>query len=469
MVVLSMALAAAALTGALSLSDAAAPEVATDWRTTLGGDVLMYPFRWDGGSLPPGSTHELQKSLEPRFSWLDEFYPELFSDGVLTTKGVEPSVFINPAELDRLRQVPGVKDASFQPELPVDLVVKQLDTRYGMPLRLLPMRDLSAWEIAGRSFTAEELSGGDAVAIVNQYFLHPTTVAKPTAGQDILLRIPKLRDLDGKRVADFTVGTDVALHVVGTASLPTRKLDWIYYHPYTSEEIKRFEQAYLHAPILWVPEKTWQAIYAQAAGSVPPLANNVTLTVADMSRLGSVMRALQEGFPEYTFVSVPTLKQEMIASNRIDLFYEAPDKLWAAGGAPSLAVPREFGQLLGVLSFLVAAVLVMGRMLTSASQRRREIGILKSLGARRRDILTMVLAEVTWLCWFGTSCGYIIVRSAGVFLELNNHVALIQVLRRSLIEYGLVLGLATSMSLLAALLPAWRMANQTTMEVLRGD
>ncbi len=66
-----------------------------------------------------------------------------------------------------------------------------------------------------------------------------------------------------------------------------------------------------------------------------------------------------------------------------------------------------FAILIGVvsLSLVVGGIVIMNIMLMVVSERTREIGLRKSLGARRRDILWQILTESITLSTFGGLCG----------------------------------------------------------------
>ena len=66
-----------------------------------------------------------------------------------------------------------------------------------------------------------------------------------------------------------------------------------------------------------------------------------------------------------------------------------------------------FAILIGVvsLSLVVGGIVIMNIMLMVVSERTREIGLRKSLGARRRDILWQILTESITLSTFGGMCG----------------------------------------------------------------
>lgn len=63
--------------------------------------------------------------------------------------------------------------------------------------------------------------------------------------------------------------------------------------------------------------------------------------------------------------------------------------------------------LIGGVSLLVGGIGIMNIMLVSVAERRREIGIIKAVGATRKNIITLFLTEAVILALFGGGLGVV--------------------------------------------------------------
>jgi len=130
---------------------------------------------------------------------------------------------------------------------------------------------------------------------------------------------------------------------------------------------------------------------------------------------------------------------------------------------------------IGTLTLAIGGIGLANIMLVSVTQRTREIGVEKALGARKRDILFQFLAEAMVITGVGGIIGialsYIISFSVGrltLYSALASHAEAGDI--RLIVAPGIVL-IATSIlgivGILSGLFPAVRAANLDPIEALR--
>ncbi len=151
--------------------------------------------------------------------------------------------------------------------------------------------------------------------------------------------------------------------------------------------------------------------------------------------------------------------------------HNKPDNFGISSAAQ---VAREFRQITGSLALLIAVISsigllvggvgVMNIMLMSVTQRTREIGVRKAIGARRRDVTWQFLTEAMTLTGVGGVIGVLI--GCGISLLIN---ALLPKLPSAVPMWAVVLGVALSMSvgLFFGMYPAMKAARLDPVEALR--
>jgi putative ABC transport system permease protein len=132
----------------------------------------------------------------------------------------------------------------------------------------------------------------------------------------------------------------------------------------------------------------------------------------------------------------------------------------------------------GSIGLVVAFFGIANTMVMAVLERTREIGVLKALGARNRDILQIFLNESAAIGFSGGLLGVGIGWVAGVAL---NAIALyfankadleIESLTLFYVPTELVLialGISTVVAVLAGIYPAWRAARQDPVVALRRE
>jgi putative ABC transport system permease protein len=137
---------------------------------------------------------------------------------------------------------------------------------------------------------------------------------------------------------------------------------------------------------------------------------------------------------------------------------------------------REFiNRILGVIgaavvpitciSLVVGGIVIMNIMLVSVTERTREIGVRKSLGARRSDLMLQFLLEAVFLSAMGGAIGLAggaaVAKIASVLSGVNLEVTLPYVL--------LALFVSSAVGILSGWYPASRAAKLDPVEALRSE
>ncbi|MBP1909818.1 ABC transporter permease [Methanolobus bombayensis] len=123
---------------------------------------------------------------------------------------------------------------------------------------------------------------------------------------------------------------------------------------------------------------------------------------------------------------------------------------------------------IGSISLLVAGVSILNVMLMSTMERTKEIGIMKAVGASRKDILKMFLLEALFLGVVASTAGAVITISGSYLvmeLLVKNTSYLFTLSSMFYVTEGFFFGIATS--LVGGMYPAWKASRMKPLDALR--
>jgi len=117
------------------------------------------------------------------------------------------------------------------------------------------------------------------------------------------------------------------------------------------------------------------------------------------------------------------------------------------------------------ISLIVGGIVVMNIMLVSVTERTKEIGIRKAIGARRKDIMTQFLIEAVTVAALGGAIGV----GTGFGLAYLISALIGFPLLVSVASAVLGVGVSSAVGIISGLWPAWRAAKLDPIEALRAE
>lgn len=266
------------------------------------------------------------------------------------------------ASLDKLRMLPGVTHAEVAAALPYSDMgwVRDcaIENRPVVPGKFQSALQLAVSEgyfsafhislVAGRGFNKSDALGSLPVAVVSRRFVNQYFPGENAIGHRI-------------RMGAGTGDHEPWLTIVGVAE----------------------ETNYS----LW-DERLNPAVYLDTAQLPPPGENYVVMTAGNPAGVATAARKALAGLdPALPLEGLETW-QQLLHEQLTGLIYTA-----AMLGVDAL------------IALLLAAIGIFGVMANQVGERTREIGVRLAMGARREDVLGMILRRASWLTGAGVCAG----------------------------------------------------------------
>jgi putative ABC transport system permease protein len=148
------------------------------------------------------------------------------------------------------------------------------------------------------------------------------------------------------------------------------------------------------------------------------------------------------------------VEKDDFSINKLDTLLDAYNSV--------MGVVVLIGLLITGISLFVGGVGVMNIMLVSVTERTREIGIRKAIGAKRRSIMLQFLFESSIICLAG---GIVGVAISALITAVINATLMPASLSPFIILVALVVSVFTGV--VSGMIPAWRGAKLDPIEALR--
>src|SRR5947207_8832472 len=116
------------------------------------------------------------------------------------------------------------------------------------------------------------------------------------------------------------------------------------------------------------------------------------------------------------------------------------------------------------IALVVGGIVIMNIMLVSVTERTKEIGIRKSLGARKMDILKQFLLESVTLSAIGGAIGVFLAWMVGKVVTVVFFQTYL-----SILAISFAIGVSGLVGVLSGIFPAWKAARLDPIEALRAE
>ena len=201
---------------------------------------------------------------------------------------------------------------------------------------------------------------------------------------------------------------------------------------------------------VYIPIRTFLKIYGS---------NNNGMSINVQARGGDWMERTQE-------------EARVVMRSRRHLRPGEPDTFGILGASTLMDLWKNLTSVLAssmvgivMLFSVIGGVVVMNVMLTAVTERTREVGIRKSLGARRSDIQMQFLMESVVMCCVGGIIGILFAGTLSIIIDKTTPLPM----SMPIYAVALALGISTVIGIFFGIYPARKAARLDPIEAIRHE
>jgi len=189
--------------------------------------------------------------------------------------------------------------------------------------------------------------------------------------------------------------------------------------------------------------------------------NSIEIKVIDVDLIDDTIDQIES---RLMLVRAVTERTKDFTVNSVKAFQETMSE--------TISTMSLFLSAIAAISLLVGAVGIANTMFTTILERTKDIGIMKSIGAKDRDIMIIFLSNSGMIGLAGGTIGGIlgIIGSGMLSSALNTGLSMGRMFGSSLVTHQLVLsilGLSVAIGILAGIIPAHRASKMNPVDALR--
>lgn len=417
---------------------------------TSGRRVQGANGRWERRKGPPPPLDEPARQKMAAFSEVSEVYPDIRfpAEVKLDSAGVVQ---------DPPQQSAGTKSESGE-------AAASGDSSRGRDYQLISGLPMSARQLETfDNMKGKYFSAPDAAEVILQSDEARSLSDKPEdlLGKDIVIRYASrhlLKDNDSAAAgaSEFGAASELSVYAVTPVERKLRVVGLV--ESKADAGIRGAGSAGAYVPVVLAQQlEPMQATQVRLAGDRDPMSNSYQALIVRVSRSGQVEpvedKIKQLGYNTFSLLD---------ATRSLRRFFAILDLFLGIFGSLALAVAS-----LGIINTLVMSIL----------ERRREIGIMKAIGASDGDVQKLFFAEAGAMGVFGGTLGVLLGWMIGRVINFGTRIYMQRQQQFTpddvwLVPLWLVLGaigFSLVVSLVAGLYPAARAARLDPVQALRYD